>query len=72
MGRSSSRSYGTMTLEVTPFQAKVLIFAQRKGRLSLILHPPAGTRETNLQQVEWSTITGLSSGANQRTNTDKK
>lgn len=72
VGRSSSRSYGTMTLEVTPFQAKVLIFAQRKGRLSLILHPPAGTRETNLQQVEWSTITGLSSGANQRTNTDKK
>lgn len=61
--RGRSRSYGTMTLEVTPFQAKVLIFAQRKGRLSLILHPPAGSKEQNPQQVEWSTITKLSSGA---------
>lgn len=49
----SSRSYGTITLEVTPEQAKILVFAQKKGRLALVLRPPDGSQDVDIQQIEW-------------------
>ena len=49
----NSRSYGTMTLEVTPEQAKILIFAQRKGRLSLVLRSPDSILNVDSKQIEW-------------------
>ncbi len=39
-----SRSYGTITLEVTPVDARALALAQRVGRLSLVLRSPDGYR----------------------------
>ena len=48
-----SRSYGTISLEVTPEQAKILIFAQRKGRLSLVLRSPDSILKKDHEQIEW-------------------
>lgn len=50
MGRS--RSYSTVTLEVTPEDAKQLILAQRIGRLTLMLRPLDSVLSTQKDRKE--------------------
>lgn len=56
--RNQHSSYSTVTLEVTPREAEVLVFAQQmKGRLSLTLRNPSDVRfESELPKVDFKLI----------------
>lgn len=58
----SGRGYSTITLEVTQEQAKILIFAQKKGRLSLVLRRAGDSKmEPNPRRVNWDEFLKMSS-----------
>jgi pilus assembly protein CpaB len=57
-GAEQSGSYGSITIEVTPREAEMLVFAeQARGRLVLTLRNPAdGKYETDLPRVDFEKI----------------
>ena len=57
---NSSASYNTVTLEVTPREAEMLVFAEQiKGRISLALRNPDDVYfETSLPRVNFEKIQG--------------
>ena len=54
-GRSRSSGYSTITLEVTPREAELLVFAEQvKGRLTLSLRNPSDTSyESDLPEIDF-------------------
>ena len=61
VGRSG-RGYSTVSLEVTHEQAKILIFSQKKGHLSLILRQHSdSTPDPNPKRINWNEFLKMSS-----------
>ena len=67
VGRNTSRQnyinnqasgYGTVTLEVTPIQAEILVFAMDKGagQLTLLLRNPSNNKKINIPGVSWEQL----------------
>ncbi len=50
----NGRGYSTVILELTPEQAEMLIFAQKKGQITLVLRRHTDSKlETEVQQLNW-------------------
>ena len=56
--KNQSGGYGTVTLEVTPIQAEILVFAMDKGagQLTLLLRNPSNSKETDIPSVSWEEL----------------
>lgn len=53
-GRTSARSYSSVTLELTPKEAEMIVFAMQKGRLTLSLRSYEDVQFTrDVQSVDW-------------------
>ena len=53
-GQSGARSYSTVTLEVTPEEAEMLVFASQKGYIQMSLRHHEDTAQVDkLQSVNW-------------------
>ncbi len=51
------RSFNSVTLELTPKEAEMIVFASQKGRLTLTLRGPAESAvEENLQRVDFNVL----------------
>ena len=55
------RSYGSITLDVTPEEAEMLTFLmsenQSKSGFNLVLRNPVNTDEQEIDAVDWDTVT---------------